>query len=919
MFLALGLASTAFAIGIMAFTFMWRRGPPELDDDDEDVKPRPKKTVRKKVPAGKSAQKKQVKSPKTEGDSQAKESPKQDQLPSDPAVRLKEEGNAAFKAGDYATAVKCYTAALQQTDKDTHFLFSNRSAAFLQMKQFVEALEDAEACIKLKPDWCKGYFRKGKVLMAEKKYNEAYSQFYTGLLKDPKNDELLKQLETAKQELSFGDLDSRAILDREVLKYFMVKTSQSLCESIHVNYDDIVKIVSKPDVTREEIESNDQIKQLLNDHPVEILRVVTEILLNLEKNDLANQFAEEASQKAPDDASVLQILTHTVLKKSDVDATGSKAVQNLSKALQLNPQDVLIIHTYATLMMRLFSFAPVAPQGKTIQSVLEELRMGLDNPNANHLLIADCGIRIWFKLFEDHSIMRELQNEEERNAQMGLKPEDAYLNGLIGGVFSKLCLIPFFMQSLCQVVFNNPGLERVLYPFRTAFLSLDSPDSRFTKIEPLIYAMALQCIKNNYSWAVGDEEMDKVSAIVVDVKEMISERKPEELVVDGILEPQLQFSLALISLYQNLATIDGLYDIATRVDLGKCHKWFARILKKTVLAAHEEEELKSQIQLLTTPPSSKIQQFYDTLQPSWDSAGVNAGRLSKITIKQELQWLFPDHQFDLPDTGTQALVAGCVSGNELFQLASVYEGAEFVGVDCSASNLAYGIRQCKELGLTTAKFYLADIDKLEPSHFPKLFDVIFASTLISRVPEPLETWERLAALVRPGGIMKLSFFTKNFIDLLTSARRHLRSSTSFGKSHFSNSRHLPDVLKIPTVEEARLSRHKLIDADESSTFQELLMIPSFYSLNEFTDLVFHPHTIGFSFLNIQECVQKLGLEIVGFEFPGLAQETILKYRVEFPQDPNMKDPNSLHIYDTKNPEAFKNYTHTINLVCEKPK
>ncbi|EKX53648.1 hypothetical protein GUITHDRAFT_41131, partial [Guillardia theta CCMP2712] len=44
---------------------------------------------------------------------------------------------------------------------DNHILYSNRSAAHLALKHHEKALGDAESALKLKPDWSKGYLRKG--------------------------------------------------------------------------------------------------------------------------------------------------------------------------------------------------------------------------------------------------------------------------------------------------------------------------------------------------------------------------------------------------------------------------------------------------------------------------------------------------------------------------------------------------------------------------------------------------------------------------------------------------------------------------------------------------------------------------------------------------------------------------------------
>lgn len=41
---------------------------------------------------------------------------------------------------------------------------SNRSAAYLQLKDVARAWQDAEMCVKLHPGWEKGYFRLGSAL-----------------------------------------------------------------------------------------------------------------------------------------------------------------------------------------------------------------------------------------------------------------------------------------------------------------------------------------------------------------------------------------------------------------------------------------------------------------------------------------------------------------------------------------------------------------------------------------------------------------------------------------------------------------------------------------------------------------------------------------------------------------------------------
>ena len=89
------------------------------------------------------------------------------------AVRAKEQGNAAFGAGQHAEAIKHFTLAIR-LDKTNHLLFSNRSACHASRGSFTKALEDANECLRLAPTWAKGYSRKGAALVVRGGYTEAW-------------------------------------------------------------------------------------------------------------------------------------------------------------------------------------------------------------------------------------------------------------------------------------------------------------------------------------------------------------------------------------------------------------------------------------------------------------------------------------------------------------------------------------------------------------------------------------------------------------------------------------------------------------------------------------------------------------------------------------------------------------------------
>lgn len=76
-------------------------------------------------------------------------------FPPPPQVdELKQKGNEAMKATDFDTAVQCYSEAIELSPEN-HVLYSNRSAAYMKLDKFEEALQDAEKTVEMKEDWGK--------------------------------------------------------------------------------------------------------------------------------------------------------------------------------------------------------------------------------------------------------------------------------------------------------------------------------------------------------------------------------------------------------------------------------------------------------------------------------------------------------------------------------------------------------------------------------------------------------------------------------------------------------------------------------------------------------------------------------------------------------------------------------------------
>ncbi|KAM0874600.1 hypothetical protein ACQ4PT_037306 [Festuca glaucescens] len=123
-------------------------------------------------------------------DVKTSEYPRKARLKSNGAkARLKSNGAKAVQENDYAAASKFYTEAIKLDPADA-VLYSNRSLCHLKCDEAYDALHDANACIRLKPDWNKGYYRKGAALMSLLEYKEASDAFLAGVKLKPENKEM---------------------------------------------------------------------------------------------------------------------------------------------------------------------------------------------------------------------------------------------------------------------------------------------------------------------------------------------------------------------------------------------------------------------------------------------------------------------------------------------------------------------------------------------------------------------------------------------------------------------------------------------------------------------------------------------------------------------------------------------------------
>jgi stress-induced-phosphoprotein 1 len=115
----------------------------------------------------------------------------------------KAKGNEAFKAKKYTEAIDWYTKAiaLDPNSEASGAIYSNRAGSWQNLNNYEKAVEDSEQCIRVRPDWLKGHFRKGVAMESMGKYDEAQKSFQEALRLSPGNEEVVEKLQAINSKL----------------------------------------------------------------------------------------------------------------------------------------------------------------------------------------------------------------------------------------------------------------------------------------------------------------------------------------------------------------------------------------------------------------------------------------------------------------------------------------------------------------------------------------------------------------------------------------------------------------------------------------------------------------------------------------------------------------------------------------------
>jgi tetratricopeptide (TPR) repeat protein/2-polyprenyl-3-methyl-5-hydroxy-6-metoxy-1,4-benzoquinol methylase len=416
--------------------------------------------------------------------------------------------------------------------------------------------------------------------------------------------------------------------------------------------------------------------------------------------------------------------------------------------------------------------------------------------------------------------------------------------------------------------------ERFLTCARHALLETattkHAPDASDVSALRFYTALARQCFINEYIFDCDDRERLAADACRTQLLALLD--------AHTAVPPLLLLAVAAYS------PLYALRD-AGRLLVGNEKGPFGEVLRQQVREPLEERALRAGVERLTSITGGVSEEVRDQYEqnpyPRWVKLPISDETLH---FNHELQRTLPFATFtQMPDDNApEMLIAGCGTGGQSILEAQRFRGVRVLAIDLSLSSISYAIRKTQELGITNIDHAQADILKL--GDLARKFDIVESVGVLHHLADPFAGWRTLLSLLRPGGFMRLGFYSEI-------ARRHVVKAREFIAARGYAS----------TPEDIRRFRQDLAGQKANTELQWLSQTPDFYSTSECRDLLFHVQEHRLTLGQIDSFLTEFGLRFIGFE---LDLRALYEYRTRFNEDAAGTNLRNWERFEVDNPDTF---------------
>lgn len=498
--------------------------------------------------------------------------------------------------------------------------------------------------------------------------------------------------------------------------------------------------------------------------------------------------------------------------------------------------------------------------------VRENLVRALTEPWGRPSELAEaCAMLIKFNPIIEECVIRAIRSWPQR-----LSAQDLFQHVDLAAVAGdRLLRTLISTTAVCDI-----ELERLLTTCREALLDAASvQESSAADNENILgfySALARQCFINEYVFFQTGAELQKACAI----RDKLVAALKAEAPVPSLWPIAVAVYFPLYSLPHVVRLLDRQWPEAVQA-----------VLAQQVREPQQEQQERAGIPRLTDiedEVSLLVQsQYEENPYPRWISMAPPG---NAMTIDAKLRQIFPFVSFrpigNCP--APEILVAGCGTGQHSIGAAQKFLGARTLAIDLSMSSLSYAKRKTREMGVTAIEYAQADIMKL--GTLERRFDVIESCGVLHHLADPFAGWRVLLSLLRPGGFMRLGFYSEL-------ARREIVRTRAF----------IADQGYGSSPEEIRRCRQDMMAPDKAAGFARIFRITDFYSTSECRDLLFHVQEHRMTLTAIESFLRENDLAFLGFEINA---NILRAYKRRFPGDVAATNLGQWHTFESEKPDTF---------------
>lgn len=441
------------------------------------------------------------------------------------------------------------------------------------------------------------------------------------------------------------------------------------------------------------------------------------------------------------------------------------------------------------------------------------------------------------------------------------------------GVSDDLAADPLLLTLLERTLLPDLALEAALTAARRALLeaAADPPEPR----RRFAIALARQALLNGWMWA----------------------ETPAETAAAATLSEKLAGAATFGFDHVRLALYRPLADLPNAAEIGAAKGPWRDVARTLAAEPLEERRLADRLPSLGFEANAATEAVKDQYEafpyPRWTAVPRRQPR----PIREVAGGLFPHRVTDgwpaWPAAGLDVLIAGCGTGKHAADVATRFRGARVLAVDISRAALGYAARKLKD----KPDVAFAEADILALGDFDRRFDHIESVGVLHHLADPLAGWRNLVGLLKPGGSMRLGFYSDRGRSRIQAAREALAAAGFDGA----------------TDDNLRLARAHVAEANADDPARLAAGELDFYAASGARDFLFHAHEIEYRPADLAEMADSLGLEILGLELTD--PQAAARYRERFPDDPAMADLRRWDMVEADHPDTFR---HMCQFWAAKP-